>query len=270
MDIVAFIPARLNSTRFPGKPLALIAGRPMIQHVYLCTRACADVSEVFVATDDESIASCVRGFGGKAILTSEVNASGTDRTAEAALKLGLGQEDVVVNVQGDQPFFNPLLITQMVAPLLRDSSIPMSTLICPMSDPREVNDPNCVKVVTDRNGYALFFSRSPIPFFRDTPAGQTYFKHLGFYAYRRGFLAAFAALPPGVLESAEKLEQLRALENGYRIKVVETSLDSIEVDTRADIERVEALMAGSRNADPLSTGKLERSPMPPEPVSKRT
>jgi 3-deoxy-manno-octulosonate cytidylyltransferase (CMP-KDO synthetase) len=247
MNIVAFIPARFKSTRFPGKPLALIAGTPMIQHVYSCTRACTEVSEVFVATDDGSIAESVRGFGGKAILTSEVHPSGTDRIAEAATKLDLQDDDLVVNVQGDQPFFSPVLISQMIAPVLRDQSIPMSTLKCPVSDPREVSDPNCVKIVTDTLGHALFFSRSPIPFFRDSLADRPYYKHLGFYCYRRGFLADFAALPVGILESAEKVEALRALENGYRIKVVETDLDSIEVDTPADIQKVEKLLAHSKH-----------------------
>lgn len=250
MDIVAFIPARLQSTRFPGKPLAPIAGRPMIEHVYSCTRACTGLSEVFVATDDHSIAEKVRGFGGKAILTSENHPSGTDRVAEAALKLGLGEEDVVVNVQGDQPFFDPALISQMIDPVLRDESVLMSTLKCPVTDPREVNDPNCVKLVTDRQGYALFFSRSTIPFYRDPLSPRTYYKHLGFYCYRRGFLATFAALPVGPLESAEKLEPLRAMENGYRILVVETALDSIEVDTPADIPRVERLLSGLKRPEP--------------------
>jgi len=245
MNIVAFIPARLNSTRFPGKPLALIAGKPMIEHTYSCTRACPEVSDVFVATDDQGILERVRSFGGKAVLTSEVHPSGTDRIAEAAMSLDLKKDDLIINVQGDQPLFSPVLITQMVQPLLRDGAIPMSTLICPVSDPREVKDPNCVKVVTDNQDFALFFSRAVVPFIRDARLHRTYYKHLGFYCYRMEFLTAFAALPVGTLESVEKLEQLRALENGYRIKVVETDLDSIEVDTPADIKRVEALMARS-------------------------
>jgi 3-deoxy-manno-octulosonate cytidylyltransferase (CMP-KDO synthetase) len=247
MNIVAFIPARLNSTRFPGKPLALIAGKPMIQHAYSCTLACPEVSDVFVATDDPGIMELVRGFGGKAILTSEAHPSGTDRVAEAARKLGLKKDDVVINVQGDQPSFNPVLISEMIQPVLRDGAIPMSTLKCSVSDPREIEDPNCVKVVTDNQDFALFFSRAPVPFLRDPLRHRTYYKHLGFYCYRMEFLTAFAALPIGILESVEKLEQLRAMENGYRIKVVETNLDSIEVDTPADIKRVEAAMTRSGN-----------------------
>jgi len=247
MKIVAFIPARLSSTRFPAKPLALIAGKPMIEHTYTCTRACPEVSDVFVATDDQEIVGRVRDFGGKAILTSDVHPSGTDRIAEAAATLGLNNDDLVVNVQGDQPFFSSALISDMLQPLLRDGAILMSTLKCPVSDPNEVADPNCVKVVTDNQGFALFFSRSPVPFIRDPQLHRTFYKHLGFYCYRMEFLITFSSLPVGTLESIEKLEQLRALENGYRIKVVETNLDSIEVDTPADIRRVEALMARSRH-----------------------
>ncbi|MBN1102435.1 MAG: 3-deoxy-manno-octulosonate cytidylyltransferase [Deltaproteobacteria bacterium] len=242
MNIVAFIPARYDSTRFQGKPLALIAGRPMIQHVYTCAKSCADVSEVYVATDDKRILDCVHGFGGKALLTGEGHPSGTDRVAEAAQKIGLQPDDVAINVQGDQPLFRPVLISQTISPLLQDGGITMSTLMHPISDDRDVNDPNCVKVVTDAQGYALFFSRSPIPFFRDSKIPGTRFKHLGFYGYRMGFLSTFAGLPVGTLESAEKLEQLRALENGFRIKVVETRFDSVEVDTPADVRRVEEML----------------------------
>lgn len=243
MDILAFIPARYDSTRFPGKPLALIAGRPMIQHVYLCAKACQRISEVFVATDDERIMDCVHSFGGKAILTGKGHPSGTDRIAEAARKLGLRKDDLVVNVQGDQPLFEPSVISSLIKPLAEDPRIPMSTLKHLITDERDVDDTNSVKVVTDKEGYALFFSRSPIPFFRDSKCSRTHHKHLGFYGYRMEFLSLFAGLPVGRLESAEKLEQLRALENGYRIMVVETPFDSVEVDTRADIKRVEEMLA---------------------------
>jgi 3-deoxy-manno-octulosonate cytidylyltransferase (CMP-KDO synthetase) len=242
MNIVAFIPARYNSTRLPGKPLILIAGRPMIQHVYDCAKSCADLSEVYVATDDKRILDCVHGFGGKALLTSKDHASGTDRVAEAAQKIGLQPDDVVINVQGDQPLFRPVLITQMLAPLLQDGGVTMSTLMHRISDDQEVNNPNCVKIVTDTQGYALFFSRSPIPFFRDSKTPGTYYKHLGFYGYRMGFLGTFTGLPMGTLESAEKLEPLRALEYGFRIKVVEALFDSVEVDTPADVRKVEEII----------------------------
>ena len=239
MKIVAFIPARYSSTRFPGKPLAPIAGRPMIQHTYNCTQACPEVSEVFVATDDQRIMDSVVGFGGKAVLTARHHPSGTDRVADAAKSLGLQPEDVVVNVQGDQPVFNSALISQMVAPVLADPAIGMSTLKIRLSDDGETADPNCVKVVTDRDGYAIYFSRSIIPFYRDHSSQNVYYKHLGFYCYRMDFLTRFAGLAVGELESAEKLEMLRAMEHGFRIKVVETTFDSIEVDTPADLRRLE-------------------------------
>lgn len=242
MTIVAFIPARYGSTRFPGKPLALIAGKPMIQHVYACAESCPEVSEVCVATDDQRIVDCVQRFGGRALLTGPGHPSGTDRVAEAAREMGLRPEDIVVNVQGDQPLFHPALISQMLAPLLRDSTLSMSTLKHAISDDREVADPNCVKVVTDKSGNALLFSRSPIPFFRDRKPSGGFYKHLGFYAYRMAFLNAFAALPVGDLESAERLEQLRALENGFTIRVVETEYDSMEVDTPSDVRRVEEIL----------------------------
>jgi 3-deoxy-manno-octulosonate cytidylyltransferase (CMP-KDO synthetase) len=250
MDVFAFIPARYGSTRFPGKPLAVIAGKPMIRHAYLCAKACPELTEVYVATDDERILQCVHEFGGKAVLTGAAHPCGTDRVAEAARHLGLEGDQVVVNIQGDQPFFPPAVISHMVAPLLAEPDLPMSTLKCRISDPREMENPNCVKVVTDDRDCALYFSRSPIPYFRDSPTPGLYHKHLGFYAYRLGFLKTFAALPVGKLESAEKLEQLRALENGYRIKVVETPFDSVEVDTPADIRRVEANLLRQAAARP--------------------
>jgi 3-deoxy-manno-octulosonate cytidylyltransferase (CMP-KDO synthetase) len=220
----------------------------MIQHVYACAKCCADVSEVYVATDDTRILGCVRSFGGKALLTGEGHPSGTDRVAEAARKIGLEPDDVVVNIQGDQPLFRPELVSQMLAPLLQDGGITMSTLIYPISDDKELNNPNCVKIVTDARGYALFFSRSPIPFYRESENSRTYYKHLGFYAYRMGFLSTFASLPVGALESAEKLEPLRALEYGFSIKVVEALFDSIEVDCPADVRRVEEML--ERHSEP--------------------
>jgi len=243
MEKVAFIPARYDSTRFPGKPLARIAGRPLIQHVHRCTAACPDLSGVYVATDDERIADCVQGFGGKAILTGKTHPSGTDRIAEAARKLLLKPDDIVINVQGDQPLFHPSLISTLIQPLIDDPRVPMSTLKYRFANEREVEDRNHVKVVTDRKGSALLFSRSPIPCFRDAPSTGVHYKHLGFYAYRMHFLQRFATLPMGDLEAAEKLEQLRALESGFAIRVAEAPFDSIEVDTPGDITKVEWMMA---------------------------
>ena len=243
MKIIAFIPSRYDSKRFPGKPLALIQGKPMIQHVHQCASDCQEVTDVYVATDDEKIFNCVRDFGGNAIMTQKRHPSGTDRIAEAAKKLSLKEDDLVVNIQGDQPVFKPSVISTLITPLVEDRRIPMGTLKFKINDKREITNANNVKVVTDANGFALFFSRSPIPYYRDRASGPIYFKHLGFYVYRMDFLMSFAALPVGRLESAEKLEQLRALENGYRIKVVETLYDSVEVDTPEDIQKVEHILS---------------------------
>jgi 3-deoxy-manno-octulosonate cytidylyltransferase (CMP-KDO synthetase) len=250
MKILAFIPARYGSTRFPGKPLASILGKPMIEHVYRCALECGDLTDVLVVTDDHRIIDCVHGFGGKAILTSPDHASGTDRIAEAAGKLGLVDNDIIVNIQGDQPRFDPDIITRMTAPLLKDESLPMATLKFRIENQKEIENPNIVKVVTDRNDFALFFSRYPIPFVRGKNAAvPEYYKHPGFYAYRRGFLTEFSRLSPGVLEKAEKLEQLRALEYGYKIKVAEIFSDSIEVDTPEDVPKIEAVISQSVRGD---------------------
>jgi 3-deoxy-manno-octulosonate cytidylyltransferase (CMP-KDO synthetase) len=263
MRIIAFIPARYHSTRFfkdqikppISKPLYPILNKPMIQRVYECAVACPDLSEVYVTTDDEKIFKCVQDFGGKAIITKKEHPSGTDRIAEAAQKMGLGNDDLVINVQGDQPMFHSDSISQMVAPLLEDPKISMSTLIYRITGEKEVQNPFNIKVVSDEEGFALYFSHSPIPCYRDGGPNQRHYKHLGFYAYRMDFLTKFAGLPVGVLESAEKLEQLRAIENGFRIKVVESLFDSPEVDTIGDIRRVEALLAQS---DPISSKQADR------------
>jgi len=240
--IIAFIPSRYESTRFPGKPLALIAGKPMIQHVHERVLSSVHVADAFVATDDERIFQCVRGFGGKAVMTGQTHPSGTDRIAEAALKLGLKDHDLVVNVQGDQPTFDPSCLPDLLKPFQEGPDILMSTLMIRMREKGEIENPNNVKVVTDGKGFALYFSRSPIPFYRDTGDSQGVYKHLGFYAYPVHFLKVFASLSPGPLESAEKLEPLRALEHGFKIKVEETHFDSIEVDTYKDIAKVERLI----------------------------
>jgi 3-deoxy-manno-octulosonate cytidylyltransferase (CMP-KDO synthetase) len=243
-NVVAIIPARYHSNRFEGKPLARIAGKPMIQHVYERATAVKLLSRVAVATDDERIADCVRGFGGEVVMTSPDHASGTDRLAEAATLLDIAEQDVVVNIQGDQPLFPAEVVTQVATPLLEDPALPMATLIYKIVRPEEITDPNHVKTVFDRHGLALYFSRSPIPFQRnpDEPVAPTYYKHLGFYAYRKGFLLTFVGLPEGEWERFEKLEQLRALEFGYAIKVVLTEHDSIEVDTPSDLKRVEEIL----------------------------
>jgi len=223
----------------------MIAGKPMIQHVYNCAANCPDISQVYVTTDNERILNCIEDFGGKAVMTEEKHPSGTDRIAEAVEKLGLSSDDIIVNIQGDQPVFESSVISDMVKPLLDDKTIPMSTLKYRINNPAEVNNSNIVKVVTDNNDYALYFSRSTIPFYRENPSDQDHFKHLGFYAYRKDFLIEFSRLPGGKLESVEKLEQLRAIENGYKIKVVEAKSDSVEVDAPEDIVKVENLINSS-------------------------
>jgi 3-deoxy-manno-octulosonate cytidylyltransferase (CMP-KDO synthetase) len=243
MKVVAIIPARYASTRFPGKPLALIGGRPMIQHVHHRALSCPAVSEVYIATDDERIFQCVRRFGGRAIMTERAHPSGTDRIAEASRNLKLAPDDIIVNIQGDQPAFEPSVISDMVGPLLEDRLTPMSTLMYRIRERSEIDNPHHVKVVTDNEGFALYFSRAAIPFFRDSNCDGSYYKHLGFYAYRVDFLDQFTRWPVGRLESVEKLEQLRALERGFKIKVIETTFDSIEVDTPEDIARAEAFVA---------------------------
>ncbi|MBN1626950.1 MAG: 3-deoxy-manno-octulosonate cytidylyltransferase [Deltaproteobacteria bacterium] len=239
MGITAFIPSRYGSTRLPAKPLALIDGKPMIRHVYQCAVACPDISDVYVVTDDKRISGCVEDFGGKAIMTGKEHQSGTDRIAEAVQILGLNDDDLVVNVQGDQPLFDPSVISVMVAPLVKDPDLPMGTVKYRLKEASDITNVNIVKVVVDNDDFALYFSRSPIPFYREQASGNIYYKHLGFYAYRKRFLLKFTGLPSGRLETAEKLEQLRALEYGYRIKVMETIYDSVEVDIPDDIQKVE-------------------------------
>ncbi len=244
--VVAIIPARYHSNRFEGKPLAPILCKPMIQHVYERAMDVPLLSRVAVATDDDRIAECVKGFGGEVVMTRPDHVSGTDRLAEAATIMDIPEQDVVVNIQGDQPLFEPEVVEQVARPLLDDPALPMSTLIYKIVREEEINDPNHVKTVFDRNGNALYFSRSSIPFQRnpEEPVAPTYYKHLGFYGYRKGFLLTFVSLPEGEWERFEKLEQLRALEFGYRIKVVMTDHDSIEVDTPQDLMRVEAFIKG--------------------------
>ena len=242
MKIVAIIPARYGSKRFPGKPLARIAGKPMIQRVYEQASKTSKLDDVYVATDDKRIMVCVEDFGGKAIMTSPGHRSGTDRVHEAAKAIGLKPEDIVVNIQGDQPLFPPIVLDILIKPLEDDPSLHMSTLYYPVEGKEEATNPNHVKVVMDRKGHALYFSRAAIPHYRESKARQPYAKHLGIYAYRMNFLSRYTSLPVGHLEEVEKLEQLRALENGFRIMVVQSPVDSVEVDVEADIIKVESML----------------------------
>ena len=245
VQVIAIIPARYKSNRFPGKPLAPINGKPMIQHVVERARKVNLLSRVVVATDDERIARCVAAFDGEYVMTRDDHVSGTDRLAEAAETLGVCEHDIVVNIQGDQPLFPPEIIDQVTRPLLEDPNVPMSTLIYKIIREEEIEDPNHVKTVFDKDNYALYFSRSAIPFQRNPGEGTpTYYKHLGVYGYRKNFLLTFVGLPEGEWEHFEKLEQLRALEFGYRIKVVLTTHDSVEVDTDEQLRQVEKLITG--------------------------
>jgi 3-deoxy-manno-octulosonate cytidylyltransferase (CMP-KDO synthetase) len=240
---IAIIPARYESTRFPGKPLADLAGRPMIEHVYRRAAASRAVDAVIDATDDERNVAAVERFGGIARMTSRHHRSGTDRLAEVAEHL---ECDLVVNVQGDEPLLEPHMIDDAVAPF-DDAAVVMSTLRRRLVDPGEYTNPNVVKVVVDRHDCALYFSRAPIPHWRDgagTPPGV--WAHVGLYVYRRATLLQLARLPPTPLEQFEMLEQLRALEHGFRIAVVETAAESVGVDTPADLERVRARLEAER------------------------
>ena len=239
--IVAIIPARYQSSRLPGKALADIGGRPMIEHVYRRAAAATSVTSVLVATDDERILEAVRSFGGVACMTSPDHQSGTDRLAEVAADLSC---DVIVNVQGDEPLLHPAMIDEAVEPLLADPLVVMSTLRRRIEDPAELQSPNVTKVVVDREGFALYFSRAPIPFVRNGSPAARAWRHIGLYVYRRDCLLQLAALQPTELERSEALEQLRALEHGIRILAVETAHDSVGVDTPEDLERVRRFLPG--------------------------
>ena len=243
MRVVVIIPSRYGSSRFDGKPLANICGKPMIQ--WVCQRAMQAkcIESVHVATDDSRIREAVNRFGGNVVMTSSRCRSGTDRVAEAAEQLCLDGRDVVVNIQGDQPLVDPRCLDAVVQPFYDDLSVKMSTLAFAIVDPREITDPKDVKVTFDNNGDALYFSRATIPHGRDRSDGYKTYKHLGVYAYTQEFLECFRTLSPGRLEEIEKLEQLRAMEHGYRIRVVVTPYDSPEVDLPVDIQRIEEKMA---------------------------
>lgn len=246
-EVIAIIPARFASNRFPGKPLAGIRGKPMIQHVVERSWKASILSRVVVATDDQRIAECVTAFGGEVVMTRPDHVSGSDRLAEAARLLAIPESAIIVNIQGDQPLFPPEVVGEVVHPLFDDPTLPMSTLIYKIVRHEEIDDANHVKTVFDKNFNALYFSRASIPFQRnpDELRRPTYYKHLGFYAYRQNFLQTFVGLAEGEWERFEKLEQLRALEYGYRIRVAITAHDSIEVDTPDDLLRVEEYLEKS-------------------------
>jgi 3-deoxy-manno-octulosonate cytidylyltransferase (CMP-KDO synthetase) len=238
--ILGVIPARYASSRFPGKALARIGSKTMLEHVYERVSMARYLSSVIIATDDERIYDEARRFRAPVKMTRSDHLSGSDRVAEVAS--AHPEAALIVNVQGDEPLIDPLAIDAAILPMLDDPDTAMGTLAKRIENPDEIADPNVVKVVTDRAGMALYFSRSPIPHVRsDARAGSLFLKHIGLYVYRRDFLLEYSALPVGPLEKAERLEQLRALENGHRIRVVETEYESLGVDTPADLERVSRL-----------------------------
>ena len=242
--VLGVLPSRWGSTRFPGKPLHLIAGKPLIQHVWERCQRCSRLDEILVATDDERIMKAVESFGGKAVMTSPEHPTGTDRIAEVLLTAPRASH--IVNIQGDEPLIEPALIDQLAAAITGDASLDMATAANPL-DPADpaARDPNVVKVVTALDGRALYFSRSPLPYFRNAVAGLPVLRHKGIYAYSRSFLERFVAWPPSPLETAESLEQLRALENGASIKVILTNDASPGVDTPEQAREIERLLSSS-------------------------
>ena len=239
------IPARYGSTRFPGKPLAMLRGKPVIQHVYEQAARARRAGAAVVATDDRRILEAVERFGGQAVITSPTARSGTERAAEAARARS---ESVIVNVQGDEPLVQPEMIDQLAEYLERHRAVPMASVMTQLRHGEDAGNPNVVKVVVDADGFALYFSRAPIPFVRQETGdrGQVrHWKHIGIYGYQRHFLLQFPHLLPTPLEQLEQLEQLRALEHGYRIRLLETAHDTIGVDTPEDLKRVEQLLMTS-------------------------
>ena len=236
--VIGVIPARYGSTRLPAKALAVIHGKPMIQHVYERCLKSRLLNEVMVATDDKRIYDAIMSFGGNVVMTSRKHKSGTDRIGEAVKNIKC---DIVVNIQGDEPMISPANIDKAILPLIA-SRVNVSTLCKKISSAGEITNPSVVKVVKDKNGMALYFSRCPIPFNRDKSKNVTYYKHIGLYVYRKEYLSKLVQLKPSKLELAEKLEQLRILESGEKIKVVETNIDSHSVDTPADLRKIRKLI----------------------------
>lgn len=238
MKVLGIIPARYNSTRLPGKPLMMIGNKPMIQWVYENARQATLVDDLIVATDDRRIFDTVAGFGGKVEMTSADHPTGTDRLAEVARR---NPAEIIINIQGDEVMINGTVIDAVTRPLLEEPELVMTTAKSRLTDPDLIKEPSVVKVVTDNQGYALFFSRSPIPYPRDSQMAE-YWKHIGLYGYRRDFLLGYSQLPQSRLELAESLEQLRALANGYRIKVAEVDYEAVGVDTPADLARIREML----------------------------
>ncbi|HQP91099.1 MAG TPA: 3-deoxy-manno-octulosonate cytidylyltransferase [Candidatus Omnitrophota bacterium] len=236
MDVIGVIPARYSSVRFEGKILADILGKPVIQHVWENALKAKTLNELIIACDDQRVYKAATEFGAKAVMTAKEHTSGTDRIAEAVSDRDV---KVVINIQGDEPLIHPSMIDDVAYSLLNDSTISMATLMKRIEHEEEITDANVVKVVVDKKGRALYFSRCPIPFVREEEPGmRVHYKHIGLYGYTKDFLFTYKNLAPSKLEKLEKLEQLRVLENGYSIKVTETKYETIGVDTRDDLEKV--------------------------------
>lgn len=242
MKILGIIPARYASTRFPGKPLVDIAGKSMLQRVYEQAKKCEQLAEVVVATDDDRIFTHVTGFGGNAVMTSPTHQSGTDRCAEVAA--ARPEYEVIINIQGDEPYIDPEQI-RILASCFEDDATEIATLVKKVKDEHELFNPNSPKVLINKNSEAIYFSRSPLPHIRGEQQHQwldhfTYFKHIGIYGYRADILQQITKLPVSPLEKAESLEQLRWVENGYKIKVAETEMETVAIDTPADLRKLKA------------------------------
>ena len=243
MKLLAVIPARYSSSRFPGKPLVMIGDRPMVQCVYEAAQSCTAFSQVIVATESEKIADCVRAFGGVVEMTRSDHETGTDRVAEVAERYP--EMEAIANIQGDQPFVTEEMLNQLMAPYLLGKKPDMTTLACPLTGDDSASDPNTVKVLCDHHGQALYFSRAPIPFYRHQPSSHQplpVYHHLGLYAFRRDFLSHYAELAPTPFEQCEALEQLRVLEHGYRIVVCPTASSIFEINTPEDLAKAQSML----------------------------
>ena len=241
MKVLGVIPARYSSTRFEGKVLADIGGKPMLQHVWERAQQALVLDEVIIACDDTRVEEAARAFGAQVVRTSKGHASGTDRIIEVVNPL---EVRIIIDIQGDEPLINPLMIDTLAQAMLDNDKVSMATLMKKIERPEEIEDPHVVKVVVDKNNFALYFSRAAIPFRAHSSevAEPAYYKHIGLYGYTKDFLFTFKNIPPSSLEKIEKLEQLRVLEGGYRIKVLETKFDTVGVDTPEDLEKVKEIL----------------------------
>lgn len=246
MNAIGVIPARLGSTRLAQKVLLDINGKPMIQHVWEAAKKAKALDDVIIATDNETVINIAKRFGAKAVLTSVDHKSGTDRITEIVNPIDV---KVVVNIQGDEPLIQPSMINELAMVLLDGPKLVMATLAKKISDEKDIHDPNIVKVALDKEGFALYFSRAPIPYTREPQTGfltPSHYKHIGIYAYTKDFLFTFTNMPQSKLEQIEKLEQLRVLENGYKIKVIETKYETKSVDVQEDLDAVKGIFSDSR------------------------